>query len=189
MIAGLDAGSGLRNMRGDVAGYLRLLRQLDTTHGDDMQKLQAHLAKNEFEEAGHIAHTLKGASGTLGLKTLQLAAAALENDLAEHSTGQDSNDLSSRIDAISTEQKHFRQALARIMETDTENTVEADPVAAQKVIKRMVKLLEKDDVAVNALYLENEKLLKSTFGTTAEQLGQQIEAFDYLLALKTITTL
>ena len=39
-IEGLDVQAGLRNMHGDAAGYLRLLRQLDTAHGDDMRKLE-----------------------------------------------------------------------------------------------------------------------------------------------------
>ena len=185
-IEGMDAAMGLRNMRGDVGGYLRLLSQFDTAHGDDMQKLNEQLEHKEAEEARRIAHTLKGAAGTLGLKTLQAVSGALEDYIRIHYAEQDSENLQSLIDAVIAEQKHFHQALARITETEPENTVASDPKAARKVIKRLVKLLEKDDAAVNFLYQEYEALLKSTFGTVVVQLGQQIEAFDYRLALKTL---
>ncbi|MBA1331078.1 hypothetical protein QQ73_07930, partial [Candidatus Endoriftia persephone str. Guaymas] len=66
-IEGLDAQTGLRNLRGDATAYLRLLRQLDTTHGEDMRKLSGHFADGKIDEARHLAHTLKGAAGTLSL--------------------------------------------------------------------------------------------------------------------------
>lgn len=75
---GMDTEIGLRNMRGDVAGYLRLLRQFDSAHHNDMRKLSLYL---ENDEALRLAHTLNGAAGTLGLPRLRVALRALETNL------------------------------------------------------------------------------------------------------------
>ena len=57
---------------------------------------------------------------------------------------------------------------------------------AQRVLDHLGALLAEDDTAANALFLESEALLKSTLGAEVEQLGQQIEAFDYPAALATL---
>jgi CheY-like chemotaxis protein len=188
-IEGMDATTGLRNMRGDLAGYLRLLRQFDATHGDDMRELNELLGESQAKPARGIAHTLNGAAGTLGFKTLQATAAALEDALRAH-TGQGNDKLSRLMDAVSIEQEKLHQALTRIdAEAGIETAVEADSKAARKVIEQLVKLLQQDDAAANTLFEESEVLLISTLGSAAEQLGQQIAAFDYPAALATVASI
>jgi len=189
-IEGMDAKIGLRNMRDDAVVYLRLLRQFDSSHADDMSKLSGHFAESDADQVRIIAHTLKGAAGTLGLIRLQEAAKVLEQKLPSH-TGDGSNDqVSELIAAVYAEQDNLHQALANIAgQLLPERAIKADPAAAQKILDRLGALLETDDSTVNALFLESEALLKSTFGPTVDQLGQQVEAFDYPAALKTIASI
>lgn len=183
-IEGLDSQFGLRNMRGDVAAYLRLLRQFDTTHGDDIQELAKQLAKGAHEEALRIAHTIKGVAGTLGLKKLQEAAGVLEDNLRSHDGKEDIDEVFPLMTAVSVLQNSFHSALTLIAnQLGAATTVAPDLVAAHKVIAHLILLLEKDDTAVNEFFLESELLLKSSFGAAAEQLQKQIEAFDYPSAL------
>ncbi|ADC61442.1 ATP-binding protein [Allochromatium vinosum] len=77
-IAGLDADFGLRCVGGKRELYVRMLHKLVDGHRDDMVHLRAHLAAGAREEAQRLAHTLKGAAGTLGAVELQRAAAELE---------------------------------------------------------------------------------------------------------------
>jgi CheY-like chemotaxis protein/HPt (histidine-containing phosphotransfer) domain-containing protein len=188
-IEGLDVERGLHNMHGNVTRYLRLLRLLDTSHGEDMCKLDECLKAGEIDEARHLAHTLKGSPGTLGLIRLQEAASALEENL--RSQGDKVGDeVYHLIEAVSTEQNHLHEALARITEqAAAENVAEADPVEAQKVIDRLIDLLKKDDTEANALLAEARELLRATFGHVVEQLEQQIEAFDYPIALITLKSI
>lgn len=145
---------------------------------------------NPRDEARRLAHTLKGAAGTLGLTELQAAARALEENLRSHDTRGNGDEVSHLMDAVSTEQNNLHEALTRITEqTVLENTLEADLVEAQKVLDHLVVLLEKDDTAANTLFLESEALLNSTFGPMAEQFGQQIEVFDYPAALNILDSL
>lgn len=105
---------GLCNMRGDVAAYLRLLRQFDTTHRDDMRKLGEDLADGRGDEARDLAHTLKGAAGTLGLTRLQAAAGALEKNLRSLSAKGGDKQIPHLIETLSAEQNHLHEALALI---------------------------------------------------------------------------
>ncbi len=183
-IEGLDAQTGLRNLRGDATAYLRLLRQLDTTHGEDMRKLSGHFADGKIDEARHLAHTLKGAAGTLSLTHLQETARALEEYL--HSLkGKGGGEEATRLmNAVMIDQTNLHDALAHIAEQMVqEPSAEANPVEAQKILERLSSLLSIDDTTANRLFSESEALLKNTFGSGVEQFGQQIAAFDYSAAL------
>ena len=185
-IDGMDAETGLRNLRGDVAAYLRLLRRLDAAHGEDMEKLSKHLVDGEIDEARRLAHTLKGAASALGLTRLQEAAGVLEENLGK-AGGEGATHL---MAAVSSEQNNLHEALARIAAPAvTEQKVKADPAKARQVLDRLGALLAADDTAANALFLESEALLKSTFGPAAGRVGQQIEAFDYPAALKILDSM
>ena len=78
-IPGLDAEFGLRCVGGKRELYVRLLHKLVDGHRDDVARLRARLAAGERDEAQRLAHTLKGAAGTLGAVELQRAAAELEH--------------------------------------------------------------------------------------------------------------
>jgi len=189
-IKAIDAETGLRNMRGDVAGYLRLLHQLDNNHGEDMHQLSGHIESDEFDDAVRIAHTLKGAAGTLGLSQLQLSARKLEERLRSDDDKGDKEELSSLIKAVIDEQNNLHAALETITEqTVIESTVEADPARALEVLESLRKLLEIDNIAAGNLFQESRALLKSVFGAETELLEKQIDAFDYPAALITLKSI
>jgi len=114
-IEGIDVEAGLRNTSGDPSRYLRLLRLLDTTHAEDMHRLTEQLDNKKAKEALRIVHNLKGAAGTLGLRTLQGATSALETDLRNLDREKDRGNLPQLIDAVCTEQNNFHEALARVL--------------------------------------------------------------------------
>jgi PAS domain S-box-containing protein len=82
-VPGLDSAYGLQAMRGKLPSYLRLLGIFLETHGHDAEKISAALNSGDFTQAGHIAHSLKGVSGTLGLNGIYEAALALNDALRE----------------------------------------------------------------------------------------------------------
>jgi PAS domain S-box-containing protein len=86
-IPGLDASRGLRLVGGKTATYLKLLKMLIGHHGIDVQNLRQALAKRDFEEAGHLAHTLKAVAGNIGATKVQALAEAV-NSAAKQAAGQ-----------------------------------------------------------------------------------------------------
>ncbi|MCU7939450.1 MAG: PAS domain S-box protein [gamma proteobacterium symbiont of Bathyaustriella thionipta] len=188
-IKGLDIQIGLRTMRGNSKAYLRLLRQFDTAHNDDMVKMSDDLEAGEIESAQGLSHTLKGAAGTLGLTDLQAAAMNLDNFLRfqEHRLDEQ---VSLLIKAVSAEQAAFHEALHNIvMLLPPQQLFETDHTKAQEILDRLHILIAKDEVEANSLFEESSLLLQWAFGPIVEQLAQQLEIFNYPAALSIIKSI
>ena len=183
----VDSKIGLSNMRDDVLGYLRLLRQIDSVHRDDMGKLEKHLVEKDNDKAMIIAHTLSGAAGTLGVKKLQEASKILETYLRNDINTVNDDELRLLIDAVNQQQNNLHQALTNINSQEgQEPIVKVDIATIQVVLKQMRALLEASNSEAITLFLESKTQLDSYFGPIAAELGQQIEAFDFLAALSTL---
>jgi HPt (histidine-containing phosphotransfer) domain-containing protein len=76
-IPGVDANLGLKTLKGNKKAYLRLLKMLLEHHEMDGFRLGECLVRGELEEVGRIAHTLKGAAGSLGAVKVRDLADAL----------------------------------------------------------------------------------------------------------------
>ena len=186
-INGLDALVGLRNMRGNAEGYLRLLRQFDETHGGDMHKLSGHIESGKMNEAQQLSHSLKGASGTLGLRQLQTAARALDDHLRnEDKIGKKAVHL---IETVSNEQDRFHESLSQINVPVITQKIDNEPAKAQEIINQLHLLLTKYDTGANELFSKFQPLLRQSIGSEIERLGKQINAYDYAAALVTIKSL
>ena len=66
-LPGVDVDAGLAITRGSPERFAKLLRMFATNHVDDMGKLREALDRGDRSNAELIAHSLKGASGTLCL--------------------------------------------------------------------------------------------------------------------------
>lgn len=74
----LDVEAGLQSLRGKVTSYARLLAKYAVVHAHDATRLREHLAQGNLAEVRRLAHSLKGASGTVGAKGVEQSAQALE---------------------------------------------------------------------------------------------------------------
>lgn len=81
-VMGIDTQEGLERARGNTGVYARLLRMFRAAHGDDFEKLKALLARDDWEEARHLVHSLKGTAGNIGARTLFRACVRVEKALA-----------------------------------------------------------------------------------------------------------
>ncbi|MBL8337337.1 MAG: PAS domain S-box protein [Rhodoferax sp.] len=77
-IPGVDVDQGLRYINGRADRYLRILGRFAESHGDDVPRLEALLARGDRVAAERLMHSLKGAAGTLGLTALADCAARLD---------------------------------------------------------------------------------------------------------------
>jgi two-component system sensor histidine kinase/response regulator len=187
-IEGLDVRRGLHVLQNGAPTYLRLLRQLDSAHGDDMSALEHYLAVGDTPAAVLLAHTLKGSAGTLGVTRLQAAARELEGYLSsQQEQGGKAEDTVRLMAVVGTEQRYLREMLLQIKTpVQAEANMAPNTDQAETVLRRLQTLLERDDPAANDLFAEHEVLLVRTYGEPAEQLGQHIIAFDYLSARETL---
>ena len=80
-LPGLDVAGGLRRVGGHRPLYLRLLGKLASDYRDSADELAGQLDRQAFEDARHLAHTVKGVAGNLGADELQAAAGEVEGAL------------------------------------------------------------------------------------------------------------
>lgn len=111
-VPGLDSAYGLRAMRGKLASYLRLLGIFLDSHGRDPEKISTALNSGDITQAEHIAHGLKGVSGTLGLKGIYEAALALNNALRESA---EPTELARLVAALGQRVRETKGALSPII--------------------------------------------------------------------------
>ena len=80
-LEGLDAMGGLSSVGGRPELYRRLLTLFVDTHRLDGARLHELVDQRRFDEAGALAHRMRGSSATLGLVDVETACAALEHGL------------------------------------------------------------------------------------------------------------
>ncbi|GHU44174.1 hypothetical protein FACS1894111_11010 [Clostridia bacterium] len=82
---GIDVDGALKRMMGSEALFLRLMKKFasDTSY----EKLKEAIEKQDYEEAYRAAHTLKGASGNLGLNPIMVTAGRISDKLKNNDSG------------------------------------------------------------------------------------------------------
>jgi two-component system sensor histidine kinase/response regulator len=96
-IEGLDMASGLRRVLGKKHVYLSMLRRFVEGQKSVLVDIRNALQRDDPSVAERLAHTLKGASGTIGAACVQQLAAELEDALKLH---QSQEELKNHLAAI-----------------------------------------------------------------------------------------
>jgi two-component system, sensor histidine kinase and response regulator len=77
VLPGVDLDVALSIMRGNRVRLFRLLRMFAAGHGKDLVQMRQALASNDTGSAERMAHSLKGAAGTLGVRRVYEQASEL----------------------------------------------------------------------------------------------------------------
>ncbi|MBV8466834.1 MAG: response regulator [Burkholderiales bacterium] len=177
-VPGLDLATGLRRVGGNVALFLRVLRQFVQEEADAAARIETALTARNDVEAARIAHTVKGVSGTLGLADLQAAAAALERNIKAHENVTSAflpfeRSLGAAITAL-------RQSLGA--ETAPAPAVEVD---AAELHAQLSALLAASDGEALAYYQEHAASIRTTLlQDDYAAFEKAIQNFDFVTALR-----
>ncbi|MBU0750532.1 MAG: Hpt domain-containing protein, partial [Gammaproteobacteria bacterium] len=184
VIAGIDTAVGLRTLNGNRGAYLRLLRRYALDHGDDMTKLRELLAREAAEDARRLAHTLKGASGSLGVACVQRMAAELE---AAVRAGNDQARTEALVGTMDADLKRLATTiLAAVPDPAPPAPAVIDWAAVRRLLAELEPLLGASSMRANMLWDDNAALLRAALGTTGVTLGDHIKAFLYPEALDSL---
>ncbi|OYY93622.1 MAG: hypothetical protein B7Y41_10215 [Hydrogenophilales bacterium 28-61-23] len=186
-IEGLDARAGLRMTRGNPEKYAALLRLFIEHHEPDMARLRDCLASGDGEQAKRLAHSIKGAAGTIGANLLQ----GLAEDLDAALKGARSRrEIDARIEVFARAQQAFSLAVRGVLAAAERAGGASDtpiaPAMLRDRLERLAVLLAQGDAQAIALMREVAPGLRAALGSVAEQLQHQIEVFDFELALETL---
>jgi CheY-like chemotaxis protein len=191
-IPGFDAQRGEQLIGGNTAAYLRLLRQFIRHYSDGLVGLPQALARGDVEAARLIAHSLKGASATVGAERVRENASALEAALRAGAAVADLEDLSVQL----------RHSLALLLQALGERLAAPPPdsalapaqptpasalhtASAGELLDALQALLERADFGAAALYQEARDSLRNALGDSPEvdAMERSLEEHDHDSAL------
>jgi len=185
-IVEIDVTSALKRTGGNRKRYEALLRRFAQQQGSVVEDIRKALFAGDLATAEREAHSLKGASGTLGAMSLSDAAAKAEVairtghgiDLALTSL---SGDVGRVVQAI-------RAALPEAGSANGDGTASADPAAAIEPLMRLKQLLERDDGEAADFIIEAKSRLSGALSAAEiKTLSDQVGNFEFDAALKCLS--
>lgn len=168
---------------GDPERYIRLLRDFAGRHEGDVAQISRLLGEPARDDARRIAHTLKGAAGSLGLANIQSAAKVLNDTLLTGSNNAE--DVTGLVNALDDAMRQIATALDVIPESAIEDAADIVPDndILNTLLDRLEALLASYDAEANRCLAGNARLFEVLFGEQARILAADIDRFDYEMAL------
>jgi len=178
----LDALFGLQSVRGRLHSYCRLLGKFCGNHADDFASIRRELGNGNQNEARRLAHSLKGAAGTLGATVVRQTAADLEAAIRDQ-TG----DIETLIDRCATAYQTLCGSLLTLLPAPTaiESTTaaQANTPANNKILRELRHRLNDGDLSAQTLLAEQVPLLHEVLGEGYAAFAAAISRFDFESAL------
>ena len=184
-LPGIELDAGLAKVRGNHRLLRKLLVEFHQDHADAARRLDEALEQGRSEEARRIAHSLKGAAGTLGARELSRAAEELEESLE-------------RGEPPASLPEAFRRALKQLFTglvtlggehavgRRTPLATSTDPTALQPLLEELGELLrEASPEAMEKIPLI-EKALTGDHRRWLKELTERVNAYEFERALDTL---
>lgn len=186
-IEGLDATSGLNRICGDEGFYFSLLEQFCRQHAADGGVLTEKLAAGDRAGMAQVAHALRGVAGALGAVKVQQLARVLEETIRAEATDDSLQmALQELLDALSDLVAKLQTVFGNVQKSPpmTSNISAAQPV--RETLLTLAELLSRNDVSAADVFDSSRKILEQALGADVQQLGRQIENYDYADAANTV---
>jgi CheY-like chemotaxis protein len=184
-IPGVDVRSGLRRTGSNVKRYKTLLSRFAQQEAGAVDTMRTALAMGDAATAERAAHSLKGASGTLGASALSSIAAEAETAIK---LGQRADQVLATLAAALTRVVDgIRNA---IPETDGGDGAaqDASPATVMEPLSRLKRLLENDDGEAADYMIETQNRLSRVLRPDElKTLSDRVGNFDFDSALKCLS--
>ena len=190
-IEGVDVAAGLRRVAGNRRLYQSLLQRFIDAQGGCARDISDSLARGDAEVAERLAHTLRGTSGTLGMDTVQNAAADLEELFRSHAPPQEIERSRMFLDEVlGSTVTAVRAALRPGGAWGRGESTVAPARDAKAGLQRLGRLIEANDTEARELFRSlEEELRKVADPREVEALGSVIYGYDFTAALPLVREL
>jgi len=182
-IPGIDLEVGLQRVLGNKMLYLQLLRDFQQDFAAFTEQVSVALQGGELETATRLAHTLKGAAGSLGADGLQEKALKLESTMKENPENAQTQ-LDSTGQALEALLAALHQALPAGTVNETEAGVTFDISGFRPKMKTLRRLLEQSDMDAEEAFLEVKAALSAGYPKQTAQITRLLDSLDFKAALK-----
>jgi len=186
-IAGIDAASAMRFLGGRVDVFRRVLRQFARHYGDGLDDLQRQLAEADAKGLANVAHSIKGASASIGAARLARLAQALETALTD---ARPADEIARAGDAMQRELATLVSNIdAGMLGDETLPAPLGEELTSKESLDRLEGLLTAADYEAVTVYREFGGAFRQQFGASVRPFEAALLAFDYDRALVALRAL
>ena len=175
-IEGVDWARGVQRMSGDATKFRRLLHLFADTHGDDERAMAESLARDDREGLRRQVHALKGAAGSIGATALLAAATALESAIRG---GAGRSEIEAGIIALTSSLSQLIAAIRHASAPEEATAAHVDSERLGTVVGSLAALLASGDTQAQTIARDEAGLLRSAYGSVADDILTRIASFDY----------
>jgi PAS domain S-box-containing protein len=181
VMPGIDVSRGLRFVGGRADLYRRVLQQFVQHYGDEIDDVVAHLSPDAPAEVRAVAHSLKGASATIGASRLPPLAGELEALAAdEPSHGRIAEGVHAVLRELESVVAGIREYLLNT--PSGLSPLDAIPLSASE-LDRLERLLLDADYRAIGEFRQLAAPMQRRYGASVADIGAALHAFDYERAL------
>ncbi|WP_306604227.1 CBS domain-containing protein [Azonexus sp.] len=179
-IEGLDCKAGLHAVRGKLATYQRLLASFSTNHLADFRHMRELLAQGDAEEVRRLAHSIKGAAGTLGAMAVFQSAAELDQSIRQQTPIDQLPALIEQCEMHYNQLHHAILALQQptLKPLDQENAGMTSERLRQQ-LGTLARQLKECDFAVQSRLQADTAVLQQLLGSEFASFDRKIADFDF----------
>jgi PAS domain S-box-containing protein len=182
-IRGLDCKAGLHAVRGKLATYQRLLSSFSENHLADFKRMRDLLAQGEAEEARRLAHSMKGAAGTLGANAVFLSSAEVDQGIRQQIPNAELQALITRCETHYRELHDALQSLRQAASaTSGDKASNLPPEKIRQQLGGLSQQLKEGDFAVQNCLQKDAELLRQVLGSEFAGFERNIADFDFTAA-------
>ncbi|MFK5948288.1 MAG: response regulator [Methylococcales bacterium] len=181
-IAGIELKEGLQRVMGNQTLYSKLLTEFPQQYQTLLDSLHTAIAKQQYDLATNLVHTLAGSAGNLSMMPLRSACKSLQKALDQ---GNIDNTALLQVDQQFAQVIESIKSLALSTETEVNhNNSEILKSTITSEFQQLATLLENNDLRAGEQFKRLSNMKNDTLDKEIlNQLGEQIAKLDYAKAL------
>jgi signal transduction histidine kinase/HPt (histidine-containing phosphotransfer) domain-containing protein/ActR/RegA family two-component response regulator len=189
-VSGINTQLGLRLCAGNQTLYNSVLMKFLSNISTLPEQLTNAVAAEQWSEAEHLAHNLKGVAANVGAVRCSTLSAELENALHQAANqGQPLKQAKTRLAPLLTHLANLALRLRQALPDAQDLAQPAQPVDATRlaeVCRELTELLTSNNAAAELLLQTERGLLRMGLGVKFDLLAQQVQEFEFSDALITL---
>jgi CheY-like chemotaxis protein len=177
----INVEAGLKRILGNKKAYRKILLQFREDFQNGAGTLKKLVSDEDYDQAAILAHSVKGASGSIGAEALQSAAAALERWFEDVGKGVPGSEYTEFLKELSKvlasllilDQKH------EVFVKEKDESLPVSPEVAKAVVERLRKAIKVGDVTELAKIAAGLTDQDDASSRCGEEITRLTEAFDF----------
>jgi two-component system sensor histidine kinase/response regulator len=178
-LPGIDLQEGIARVNGNAKLFQRLLKSFIQDYTADVDSIKRAISAHDVQEAGRLAHTLKGVSANLSVKEISGIAAQLETMLKEGATGNFDRLLTQLDEAFFAVRDGLETFDIEEQTNPAQETTAKEYAEEEPILREIARLIWEDNIDAEQALDELKKVFENRFAEEIREIEKNIDEFDF----------